>query len=173
MLIRTLFSAALLFCSPLYGQTVKAQSSANDFVRSFYDWYAPLAQADHQGPAFQVALKRDAWIFSGELQRALKADAAAQAKVDGEIVGLDFDPFLFSQDPDGRYEIGKVTRDENRQLFALHGVSEGKRRTKPSVLVEVRQQSGRWIFINFYSPEGGDLLSILKGLEEGREKLNR
>ena len=170
MLIRKLLPTVLLLCLPLYAELEKAQSSAADFVQSFYGWYVPFARADHSRAAFELALKRDSSIFSVELAKALRADAAAQAKVSGEINGLDCDPFLNSQDPDERYELGKVTQKDGRHLCPLHGVSEGKKRPRPVVIAEVEQKSGHWIFVNFHSPEGGDVLSLLKALSTGRRK---
>ena len=48
--------------------------------------------------------------LSVETDRRLREDAKAQAKVKGEIVGLDSDPFLASYDPCERYEVGTVTQ---------------------------------------------------------------
>ena len=171
MTIRKLISIVLLLLGlPLYAKGEIAQSSAADFVQSFYNWYVPFARADHSRMAFELALKREASIFSVELATALRADAAAQAKVSGQIDGLDCDPFLNSQDPDERYELGKVTQKDGHHLCTLHGVSEGTKRPKPVVIAEVEHKSGHWIFVNFHSPEGGDVLSLLKALNAARRK---
>jgi hypothetical protein len=45
--------------------------------------------------------------FESGLLAALKEDVAAQAAAKGEIVGLDFDPFLNTQDPAESYEVGQ------------------------------------------------------------------
>lgn len=171
MSIRPILSIVLLLlCSTLHADVEKERSSSADFVRTFYRWYVPFARADHQRPAFELALIRDDSIFSGELVNALRVDAAAKAKVSGEIVGLECDPFLNSQDPDERYELGKVTQKGNQYFFALHGVSQGKKRPKPVVVAEVEKRSGHWIFVNFHSLEGGDLLSLLKNQNAGRHE---
>jgi hypothetical protein len=170
MLLHKILPTVILLCLPLYAEVGKAQSSAANFVQTFYNWYVPFARADHPHPAFELALKRDSSIFSVELAKALRADAAAQAKVSGEVAGLDCDPFLNSQDPDERYELGKVAQKGNHHLCALHGVSEGKKRPEPVVIAEVEERSGHWIFVNFHSPKGGDVLSLLKALSTGRRK---
>jgi hypothetical protein len=114
-----LLATVLLFLSsPLHAEVEKPQSSAAYFVRNFYRWYVPFARAEHERPAFELALKRDASLFSVELTNALLADAAAQAKVSAEV----------------------------------------------------EKKSGRWIFVNFHSPEGGDLISVLKNLDAMRRE---
>jgi hypothetical protein len=45
----------------------------------------------------EIVLKSK-YAFSPELASKLKEDLAAQEKSPGEIVGLDFDPFLNAQD---------------------------------------------------------------------------
>lgn len=67
-------------------------AQAGAFVQSFYDWYVK-AEIDSD-----AALKKKPAYFSPELTKALKADAVAAAKSPGDIVGLDFDPFLNAQD---------------------------------------------------------------------------
>lgn len=170
MFFRTILPFALLTCLPLRAEVDQSPPAAKEFVANFYRWYVPFAHADHAGPAFTLALKRDPSIFSAELLKALRGDAAAQAMVSGEIAGLDSDPFLNSQDPDERYELGDVSTKGNRYLFALHGVSAGQRQPQPTVIAEVEQKSGRWIFVNFHSADGSDLLSTLNKLKAGRRE---
>jgi hypothetical protein len=169
MCFRALLSIALLVCLPLHAGGGQVQPEASEFVANFYRWYVALAHEDHEEPAFALALKRDASIFSPELLKALRADAAAQAKVSGEIVGLDSDPFLNSQDPGENYEIGSVTQKGGCQFFSLHRVTGGKRQPQPAVMAEVEQKSGHWVFVNFHSVDGSDLLSVLKKLKAGRQ----
>ena len=166
-MIPAILSVTLLLCLPVYAQVEKSQSAV-DFVQGFYAWYAPFAQGEHKGPAFESAIKRNAAIFSEELRRALMSDAAAQSKVSGWIVGVDFDPFLNSQDPANGYQIGKVNKKGSHQLFHLHAVTESRKQPKPTVVAEVEKQSGNWVFVNFHYPDGGDLLSTLKNLSASR-----
>lgn len=148
------------------------QKSARDFVRQFYDWYVPIALEDHPGPASDLALKDRGAVFTSELSRALKRDSDASAKANGYIVGLDFDPFLNSQDPDDRYEVGKVTRQDDSYSVEVFGVSSGKREETPTVRPELIRRNGRWVFANFYYPgsHGGDLLSVLRRLAKERQR---
>ena len=170
-MIRATFLVPLLLSVPIHAQVENARSSTVDFVQRFYAWYAPFAQSEHKSPAFELAIKRNAALFSVELRSALMSDAAAQSKVSGNIVGIDFDPFLNSQDPAGRYEIGEVVEQGNRCLCHLHAVIDGNKQTRPTVIAEVEQQSGNWVFVNFrYPNKGGDLLSTLRSLRESRRK---
>lgn len=169
-MIRAILLLSLLLCLPIHAQVELARSKAVEFVKSFYAWYAPFSQTDHIGPSFETAIKRYPSIFSAELHRALLSDASAQSKVSGYIVGIDFDPFLNSQDPAGEYEIDGVTEQLKRYSFQLHAVIQGRKQQKSAVIAEVEQQSGKWVFVNFRYPEGTDLLSILTNSRESRAK---
>jgi hypothetical protein len=143
--------------------------SLRGFVQGFYDWYVPKALSDDSNPAWNVALKTRGRCFSSELALKLREDSAAQAKAEGEIVGLDFDPFLGSQDPGKHYEVSKIAQKDESYWVDIHSVSSGKRQEKPSVIAEVVQKNGQWLFVNFHYPDGRDLLGILKSLRESRE----
>jgi hypothetical protein len=105
------------------------------------------------------------------LIRRLNEDAQAAAKSPGEIVGLDFDPVLNSQDFAEKYVPGKVTRNGRRFLVEVFSVSAGKRSEIPAVTPELRHEGGRWVFTNFvYKVDGktDDLLSLLRQLKRAR-----
>jgi hypothetical protein len=88
----------------LRGQTQDSQDtqkSCRNFVQQFYDWYV-------KRPELPPALKYRPSAFSPELLRRLKEDGEAQARVRDEIVGLDFDPILYSQDPGGHYVVSRI-----------------------------------------------------------------
>ena len=168
------FAAA---CGPLQAQSGSPhdrQESCRNFVQGFYDWYVPKALGENEGPAWAFALKNKRSVFSPELYRLLREDSAAQAKA-GEIVGLDFDPFLNSQDPEERYVVGNVTPKGDRYLVELRGISSGKKSEKPAVVAELTQNDGRWLFVNFHYgetkyPEDENLVSVLKNLRASRQK---
>ncbi len=136
--------------------------SAREFVQGFYEWYAPIASSDTKETASDIALKERRSAFSSELFKLLKEDSDAQARCK-EIVGIDFDPFLFSQDPAERYQVGAI-RQRGRFFRAdVYGVQSGYRSPRPDVVAEFTQDDGHWTFVNFYSTNPNtDLLSILK-----------
>jgi len=176
-----------VFCWMLCGAltcTVQARAqgqalvkSARDFVQEFYAWYVPRALKAHEGPAWDLALEYKAHAFSPELLRALKADSDAQAKVSGEIVGLDFDPFLNTQDPCERYECGTVAKKGGEYWINVYGICSGKRSETPDVVVELMPRGDGWEFVNFHyenlikdHPASADLLAILRLLRRDRRE---
>jgi hypothetical protein len=153
------------------------EKSCRKFVQEFYDWYVPKAASDDKnpGPASDLELKRWHASFSAELYRLLREDSAAQAKAD-EIVGLDSDPFLWTQDPGDPpgdpYIASKVKRKGDSYWIEVYRVSAGKKSEKPAVTPELVFKNGHWIFVNFHG-ENGDLLSWLKDLRKARQKTTR
>jgi hypothetical protein len=140
------------------------QKSCRNFAQSFYDWYAPRAL---KGGAPE-ALRQKGTLFTTELRQALKRDFDAQDRVNGEIVGIDFDPFLNSQDPDDRYQIGPATVKDNVCIADVYGVTEGKKRPKPDLIAELKFRDGRWLFTNFHYGKG-ELSDLLATLRRDRE----
>ena len=100
----------------------------------------------------------------------MKEDSEARAKVPGDIVGLDFDPLLNTQDPDEGYAIGKITHKEDSCLVEVYGTRSGTR-SGQYVVPELTVKSGQWTFMNFHygkpnQTEDANLLGILKALRE-------
>lgn len=150
------------------------RKSAQDFVRQFYNWYVSVAAKENTGPPSDLALKYRSNVFSRKLFRALKKDSDASKKASGEIVGLDFDPFLASQDPGKRYQVGKVTREGDSYRVEVFGVWSGKKSAKADVVPEVVRKKGHWLFVNFHYPNAVDaksenLLGILDVLLHERQ----
>lgn len=139
------------------------------FVQGFYDWYVPFAAAHTNGPAWDALPAAREQSFSPELLAALRKDAAVQAAGD-DIAGLDYDPFLNSQDPCERYEAGPATRDGAGYRVEVFGVCGGERHATADVVAELRPRGRTWVFANFRDParDGGDLLSMLRRLEKDR-----
>ncbi len=136
--------------------------SARQFVQGFYDWYTPIALRDNPGPAYDIALKEKRAVFSPELARLLQEDSDAQARC-AELIGIDFDPFLFSQDPAERYEVGAIRQHGRFFRADVYGIQAGNRSRSPNVVAEFTQNGDRWTFVNFYyANPNTDLLSILK-----------
>ena len=152
---------------------VDSTASAQRFVQSFYDWYTPIARrtimSDTGGA--QIAVKRQAEVFSRELLDALRADLTARAK--GEE-GLDFDPFLFSQDtPCEHYQADRVLRQRDSYRVDVRAICDGEPADSAHVAAELRPSGGSWQFVNFYyspAPTPDDLIGVLKGLSEERRK---
>lgn len=167
----------LALVSPLSAQEDNAQNvqKCRSFVQGFYDWYVPKALRDTDVPASDLAIRIKSSSFSSELLRALREDSQAQAKARGEIVGLDFDPFLNTQDPGKRYAVGNITPKGDRYWVEVFRMSAGRKGAKPEVVPEVMLKDGRCIFVNFHygkskRSEDENLISTLKALEANRLK---
>jgi hypothetical protein len=152
------------------GSEANAPDSIKKFVQGFYDWYVPKALSSRSTSAWSTAVKEKGSCFSPELGRKLREDSAAQAKAEGEIVGLDFDPFLNSQDPGRHYSVGKVVPKGSSYLVEVHRVVSGKPEEKLTATAEVTGKNGQWYFVNFIYSNGHNLLGVLKALKDDRNK---
>jgi hypothetical protein len=133
--------------------------------------YLPEVLKANEAPAWNVALKFRREAFSVTLFRALKEDSDAQARASGEIAGLDFDPFLNTQDPCDRYRVGAVASQGAGFRVAIYGMCSGRRDERPVVIAEVERQRGSWVFADFLYPTiRTDLLRTLKALKAERQK---
>lgn len=142
--------------------------SVRRFVQEFYDWYVPKTLNDNSSPAWNFAINIKRSVFSPQLAQALQDDSAAQAKADGEVVGLDFDPFLNSQDPGLHYKVGMITQKGKSYWVDVHSVSAGKLSVKPRIVAEVVRKNGQWCLVDFHYSNGHNLLGVLKELKESR-----
>ncbi len=172
------FLATLCALAQQSGSPSDMQKSCRDVVQAFYGWYVPKALKDSEVPASDLALKYKAALFSPQLLRALREDSQAQAKAKGEIVGLDFDPFLNTQDPSERYVLGNVSVKDDRCSVEVYSVSSGKKSAKAAVVPELVFKGGHWMFVNFHygkskRSEGENLVSTLKRLREDRQKYSK
>lgn len=161
------------------GSDISIRKSLHEFVQNFYDWYVPKALSDHAFPAWDFALKYRKRAFSPELFRALKEDSDAQAKAT-DLVGLDFDPFLNSQDPCEHYEAGGSNQVGNEYRIRIYPSCSGQKSNVPTVIAELVRNDRQWVFVNFLYPDqmkqypdSADLLSNLKILRDDRAKSRR
>lgn len=103
-------------------------------------------------------------VLGDTLLRALRMDREEQSKAVGEIVGLDFDPFLAAQDPCTSYVAGESGESGRFYHVSVFGVCGGKRHSQPDVVAEVARRDSSWVFVDFSYPgaNGGSLLGILR-----------
>jgi hypothetical protein len=180
---RALIHWGLLFCftsscSAAQQSPTTTQNSCRRFVQNFYDWYVPEAIRESDTSASDLAIKQKSAAFSPELLRELKQDSQAQAKTKGQIVGLDFDPFLNAQDPSSRYVVGKINASANKCLAEVYSVSSGKKSANTEVTPELVLKTGHWVFINFHygktkGLEDENLVSTLEKLQADRQKYSK
>lgn len=149
--------------APAMAQQQSALDSPGAFVQRFYNSYV-----QREAPRWGRTVQIRRGLFEPSLSAALQTEAAAQAKTPGEVAGLDFDPFLGSQDPGKTFAVRGVTdlADGARvevQDLAFPG--------KPMVLVEVAPRGGSWVITNIRYPRtSSDLLSLLKTAKQNRQR---
>ena len=160
---------ALVCVLPLAGQGPTQQDVVKKMAVDFYAWYVPMVHKNLKGPASDVAIQQKGALFSEKLIRALREDSEASKHSPGEIVGLDWDPFLDSQDPYDHYEIGAITNIGGIYQVKVFGLEGKKRESKPSVVARIGQENGKWVFLDFISPDGKGLLEALALLKKDRQ----
>ncbi len=143
------------------------------FVQGFYEWY--LAAQEHGSTEQLLHRKELVATLSPELLRGLSDDFAAQASdTSGDIVGLDYDPFLAAQDPCDRYVVAGVTRVADRYRVAVRGVGGCEKDTRPDVYAEVVPRGTGWVVVNFrYPRDSSDLITELSRLKAERRRNRR
>lgn len=151
------------------------EAACKRFVQDFYDWYCRTSPRGVSDLPEDRAMKERGSSFSPSLRQKLKDDFEASARVKDEIVGLDFDPYLNSQDPYEHYVAGEVKVSGRNYLVEMHGVRGGKRNARPDVTPEVASQNGKFIFVNFHYgkseyPENENLVSVLDALKKSRDE---
>jgi len=174
---RIVFALTLIAVANAPAQSTKpaSQATVRNSVQKFYDWYAPYANRPKSFMPWMRALRRKGLAFSPELTRALRRDSVAQARAKGELVGLDYDPLLNSQDPCRRYTVSSVTRRASTFSVEVRGAGGCGRHTTPDVVMELRQSAGRLEVVNVRDPAhgNGDLLSALDRLHPDKRSARR
>jgi hypothetical protein len=185
--VRAIYWAALLsFGGLLLGQNqrpkISRAESCRKFVQEFYDWYVPKAAAfpdrcDKNPPrSSDLALKERRSFFSAALYHRLLEDSRAQDKAD-ELVSLDFDPFLNTQDPGDPpgdpYRAFQVDQRSGNCFVKVYRTTSGKKEETPTVVPELFYQRDHWVFVNFHFPDGANLLGSLEELRKERAKAHK
>ncbi len=139
--------------------------SATAFVQDFVHWYLPLAIKNDAVPSWTVAIRTRRSIFSKTLYEQLRCDAVAE-KEHEDVVGLDFDPFLYSQDPDTDYAVKMVNKNGN--IYRISISPKNSPNVKEYSIVDLSFGIGGWKIENVEYPGSGTLLSALAALRKER-----
>lgn len=163
---------AMAVCAAGQGQLRPDASSCGKFSQDFYDWYVQFTQKELHMPAWNVALQQKGAVFSSDLLQALKEDSEAQSRAKGEIVGLDFDPFVGGQDPADHYEVRNATVVRTKcsvEVWRNSASDRHEKSDKPDAIAELVLQNGHWKFTNFRYPQvNADLRNVLAALAKDR-----
>lgn len=148
------------------------ESSCRVFVQEFYDWYTPIAVSDKDQLTVSLRTRRPS--FDPELWKMLVADDKAQSKAN-EIVGLDFDPILNSQDPSSKFIVESASVKSGRCNAVVVGINQGMQ--EEHVMPELILSNGRWVFVNFHYQnwvagklKNSNLVQVLKDLQKWRSR---
>ena len=173
---KALFCSLLVFViSPVYaGNYNDLAKQCFKVVQDFYDWYAPRSTTK-EFATVKTVLRERKQLFSQKLIDSLMEDASVQEAAPDEITGLDFDPFLYSQDPDPKYVVRKVTRSKNKCLVEVSPESTDKSIAIPVVTAELIVNGNSTKFTNFYygtskNKTEGNLLGILANYSKERKQ---
>jgi hypothetical protein len=181
-----ILGVAVLAAPPLYAEeplSIGKEISCKGFVQDFYDWYLKIYTADNKVPAAKIAMEKQPGIFSSELFQALENDFKAQALATDGISGIDFDPFLDSQDAPSSYKVIKTVVDSSGCVAEVRGVGpdwrhKGQKLYAPRIKVMLRYRSRKWVVVNFryFNRENSstdNLLGQLKWWVDIRKKSER
>lgn len=149
--------AAVASCMPISAQSASGahrkanpakldEQSCSAFVQKFYDWYwnDTAAQSDKSASlqhGYEDALRLRPLVLSPELVRLIERDQRRSEAAGGDIINLDFDPFLNSQDPRGKYMVDRATLTATGCTATL---------SRQNVVVELKRYSSGWRFTNFH-----------------------
>jgi Protein of unknown function (DUF3828) len=168
-------SQAVVQQPALTGLEAGQEKSCSEFVQGFYDWYFDrlnrVSNKTNAASTIDGVLRRKPMILTVQLARLLKEDVEAAAKSPGEIVGLDFDPFINAQDWEGKYSVQSVTIEGNNCRASVWGTDSGAKRE--IVDPELNFINGQWVFANFHypgssGPRDENLIDMLMALRNDR-----
>lgn len=156
------------------------EKSCREFVQGFYDWYFDRLNSENKEQsnvsALDDVLRLKPELLTARLRQMLKEDREAASKNPGEIVGLDFDPYINAQDWEGKYSAESVTVKSNSCRASVWGMDGGAK--KEIVVPELELTGRKWAFANFHYPGQSDpreenLIDLLTGLRDDRKHSHR
>lgn len=146
--------------------TVAADSEARaamQYTQSFYEWYGPSGR-------LETVVRDSGHLFAPALLGALREDFAAQAANADEIVGLDWDPFLASQDPCPPYQAVSVNRRNDTLRVGIRASCGDS--ASLAVIANVVRANGGFVFADFeHGSDSGSLVKDLAALRASRDSM--
>lgn len=160
-LSRLLLISLVIIFTPLSSVAADDISSAENEVRSFYSWYVPFATTiGSNDPAFSKVIRLNPDILSSSLRQKLAADLARKMRSAGTIEGLDFDPFLGSQDPCPHYEVTGSKIVKSHYLVEVRPIC-APGAPQANIIVSLVKTSGRFVIDNIIYGDGHTLRRAL------------
>jgi len=172
--ICTIAFADSLFAEATDSKYLKSTQTCHKFAQDFYNWYVPSQTKRGEAVTLKEIMTKKRDLFSGPLLEMLKEDNDAQSKAPGEIVGIDWNPFLNSQDPAEKYTVQNTdVLHDNCSAEIWSGRTISTKKPKPDIVAKLKWIDDGWKFVNFYMPDDKyptDLISALEKLKKSREK---
>ncbi len=136
---------------------------AVDLVQKFYTGYAEKAnRADASEPAWTDVARTRPEDLDSTFLRLLLRDAEERSKGrKGEISGIDWDPFLNSQDPCSRYTADSLAIRQAQFRVRVTEVCEADRPARRFEMV-LELRSRKWAIVTVQDSAGYDAVSTLK-----------
>jgi len=151
---------SLAACTPRHAAVDPGPAAA---LQAFYDAYLPQF-AQGRSRAF---LDDSTTLVSPILRQALIADYEASAADSTQVVGLDFDPFLNSQDPCPVYRVGADAPAGTRHLLQVQAVCPAD--TTVAAIAVLEPAAAGWSLVDLqYPADSTSLLGILARLAHER-----
>lgn len=160
-------------CSAQHEEGQEQVRAVEVFVKEFYVSYRARVESQMASgtPAWALVANEPDSALTAALALALSADHEAALASPGEIVGLDFDPFLAAQDLCDAYRVGRVvaqTTGFRAEVYGDCGRNDGQ---VPDVVAEVVLVNGTYRIANVRYPTWDmDLMTLLSGLQDGRDQ---
>ena len=154
--------------------SLSQEQSCSAFTQDFYNWYVSVGHQQHNDKAAaEILVEQKPDVLGGALLKALKEDFEVQRRSEGEIAGIDFDPFLNSQDPSSRFIVENVVVKNGDCLATVRGVESGQKYER--VTPELMWVGALWKIENVHyeksqSAVNENLLSLLTSLRNSRKK---
>jgi hypothetical protein len=152
----------------------KSTQTCQKFAQDFYSWYLPFLVKHGYGVTLKTIIKKKQDLFDGPLLQMLLEDHEAQSKFMGDLVGIDWDPFLNTQDPAQKYTVQNTSvLHDNCDAETWSGRTLATKDPKPDVIAKLKWVDGGWKFVNFDDPtkkSSIDLISALEEMRRAREK---
>ncbi|MBN9394223.1 MAG: hypothetical protein J0H83_03195 [Candidatus Melainabacteria bacterium] len=145
------------------------EADARKFAQTFYDWYIPDMTSNVPVPSSERMLTQRAGLIDPVLRGLLKDDLLAAQETPDEVVGLDFDPYVNSQETPSKLKVGTVTRKGPNYLVSMDASD-----AKGVVTPELAYRNNSFVFVDFYYDYGkkdkqDNLLNILRTLRKQRQ----
>ena len=160
----------LVPCITMEAQTLNGAMQAQKFVESYYRWYLPVSINDRSAAGFEIAIRDHSFSFSPRLLQSLQEESENYMDVNGECMGIKFDPFVNSMNHGVKFIVKRVLQIDNEfqvKIFfpELRNIDNGA-----EITAIVTQFNGKLVFSNFIYADKRDLLSILRLQQEDRQK---